>query len=271
MRFEAPKFDEARNPNVPQPAAKRVELRVLLGYFLAFLLAVWLLVEAVVWALPHLISLPRERAWFAFVGREFSAKGMRLDADMQDMADALAAEMGMGAGFVNVYISEEDEPNAFATFGGNVVLHRGLLNRLPNEESVAAVLAHEIGHIRERDPLRGMSRGLLYGIVAAAFGSETQMQTLVQLDGLRYSREMEYRADSLALNAVARRYGSTDGVFVLFATLTELESEQGSGLRLSWLSTHPDTEARIRALQKQAAEKGYQQTPAALPNRWRKP
>lgn len=45
----------------------------------------------------------------------------------------------------------ETVPNAYATFGGNVVLNRSLLNELPSEEAVAAVLAHEMGHIKHRN------------------------------------------------------------------------------------------------------------------------
>lgn len=113
----------------------------------------------------------------------------------------------------------ETIPHAYATFGGNVVLNRSLLNERPSEEAVAAVLVHEMGHIKHRDPLHSMLRGVLYSAVAALFGSETQMQALAGIGSLKYSRDMERAADAAAINAIAQEYGSVGGATQLFDTL----------------------------------------------------
>lgn len=138
----------------------------------------------------------------------------------------------------------ETIPNAYATFGGNVVLNRSLLNERLSEEAVAAVLVHEMGHIKHRDPLRSMSRSVLYSAVAALFGSETQMQALAHIGSLKYSRDMERAADAAAINAIAQEYGSVGGATQLFDTLEQVEKTFSSGKHITWLSTYPDTRER---------------------------
>ncbi|MGV8637798.1 M48 family metalloprotease, partial [Pseudomonas aeruginosa] len=48
------------------------------------------------------------------------------------------------------YLVRNDEINAFAFFGGNVVLHSALFRVSDNESQLASVLAHEISHVTQR-------------------------------------------------------------------------------------------------------------------------
>ncbi|RLM13636.1 hypothetical protein BIY27_10240 [Gibbsiella quercinecans] len=54
------------------------------------------------------------------------------------------------------YLVRNDEINAFAFFGGNVVLHSALLRVTDNESQLASVLAHEISHMTQRHLARAM-------------------------------------------------------------------------------------------------------------------
>ncbi|HCT7987303.1 TPA: M48 family metalloprotease [Serratia liquefaciens] len=54
------------------------------------------------------------------------------------------------------YLVRNDEINAFAFFGGNVVLHSALFRETDNESQLASVLAHEISHVTQRHLARAM-------------------------------------------------------------------------------------------------------------------
>ncbi|MGM3186060.1 MULTISPECIES: M48 family metalloprotease [Musicola] len=54
------------------------------------------------------------------------------------------------------FLVNNDEINAFAFFGGNVVLHSGLFRYVENESELASVLAHEISHVTQRHLARAM-------------------------------------------------------------------------------------------------------------------
>lgn len=269
MQYEAPKFNEKDNPNIPHDTNNWHELRAMLVYLAITVVAVWALIEAIVHTLPYTISLPREKQWFSFVGKEITADHQARPApQITALAARLGKHMGLPDNIVTVYISEENVPNVYATFGGNVVLYRALLNERPSEEAVAAVLVHEMGHIKHRDPLRSMSRGLLYSAVAALFGSETQMQALASIGSLKYSRDIERAADNAAINAIAQEYGSVGGAVQLFTTLEQVEKTFSSGKHTTWLSTHLDTRKQQDNVARVASQSGYATTPAKLPNRW---
>ena len=271
MQYEAPKFNEKDNPNIPHDTNNWHEIRAMLLYLTITVIAVWALIEAIVHTLPYTISLPREKQWFSFVGKEITADHQaHPDPQITALAALLCNHKGLSDNIVTVYISEENVHNAYATFGGNVVLYRALLNELPSEEAVAAVLAHEMGHIKHRDPLRGMSRGVLYSAVAALFGSETQMQALAGIGSLKYSRDMERAADNAAIEAIAKEYGSVGGATQLFEALGKVEQKYHAGNSITWLSTHPDTRERQANVNRIASQSGYATTPAKLPNVWQK-
>ena len=269
MQYEAPKFNEKDNPNIPHDTNNWHEIRAMLLYLTITVIAVWALIEAIVHTLPYTISLPREKQWFSFVGKEITADHQaHPDPQITALAARLGKHMNLPDNLVTVYISEQEIPNAYATFGGNVVLYRGLLKELPSEESVAAVLAHEMAHIKHRDPLRGMSRGLLYSVIAAMLGSETQIDALVSIGSLKYSRDMERAADNAAIEAIAKEYGNVGGASQLFATLEKIEQKDHKNHNIAWLSTHPDTRERQHNVQQIASQLGYQNSPAKLPNIW---
>lgn len=66
----------------------------------------------------------------------------------------------------NFQVVEDDNINAFATMGGYVYIHTGLLKAADNEAQVASVIAHEIGHITGKHSIKqtredAIAQGLL--------------------------------------------------------------------------------------------------------------
>jgi len=149
-------------------------------------------------------------------------------------------------------------PNAAATLGGHIFVLDGLLHALDSENSLAMVLAHELAHCINRDPLRSVGRGLLLDIALSSAGSGGLAGS--QLLMRRYSREQEAAADQDALLALNAHYGHVGGAAGLFEALrpgdAESLPESGSPVR-DILSTHPAIDRRIEAIRASAAENGW--------------
>merc|ERR1719359_946281 len=84
------------------------------------------------------------------------------DPALRDMVSAVHARSGLDGAAPKVYIIPSDEPNAFAagTKASVVVVTTGLLDLLTPQE-LRAVLAHEIGHVRNRDMARSLGAGCM--------------------------------------------------------------------------------------------------------------
>ena len=149
---------------------------------------------------------------------------------------------------------DEDVINAFATLGGNVLLFRGLLDKLPHENALAMLLAHEIAHIQHRDPIVGLGKGVLIQFgMSMVFGQTPAVDNVLGQAGLlhsfQYTREMERAADKAALETVAKMYGHINGAGDLFEILAAESAESGSAELPEFLRTHPTDEHRIQQIE----------------------
>jgi heat shock protein HtpX len=205
---------------------------------------------------------------------------------LSGIVSGLAARAGLP--MPRVYIIDSPHPNAFATGRdpghAAVAATTGLLALLDREE-VAAVLAHELGHIRNRDTLlitmtatiagaismlanfgyffrggdnRGNPLAMLAAVLIAPFAA-----MLVQL---AISRTREYGADRAGAEisgnprALASALRKLDAVAVRVPSPVALRNPAAASLyivpaggRDSLLSTHPDTANRIAALEAMAS------------------
>ena len=144
--------------------------------------------------------------------------------------------------------------NAFALPGGIVVL-TDKLARMGEAKWVAAVMAHEIGHIEQGHGLRSVLQGSVVAALAAAVtGDAASLGAVVTglpvvLLQARYSRRFETEAD-----AYAHRLLQDRGISPVYLALV-LDQLRASGRgRKGWLASHPPTEERMRAALRAAAE-----------------
>jgi len=150
--------------------------------------------------------------------------------------------------------------NAFAAPGGIIFVSRGLLETIGSEAELAAVLAHEVGHVAAKHALRSIRRAqFLQGVgtlTAATMKGDKgkqyesmigDMQQVLFDKGL--DKQMEYEAD-LAAMETAYRTGYDPAAMV--TVLEKLQAkEAGSEKAGSWYSTHPPLDERISRLKKQ--------------------
>ena len=156
--------------------------------------------------------------------------------------------------------------NAFALPGGYIYISRGLLALANNEAELAAVLAHETGHITGRHSAERYSRGVVTslgaGILSAVLDSQGASQALgvgANLYLSSYSRGQENEADSLGLRYMTR--GGYDPA-AMSSFLNSLKSQSDldaqlagrSGTGHNYFSTHPATGDRVNDTRAQATQ-----------------
>ncbi|RXG89519.1 M48 family metallopeptidase [Bradyrhizobium zhanjiangense] len=138
-------------------------------------------------------------------------------------------------------------PNAFALPGGKVFVLKGLLDKAENPDELAGILAHELGHLKHHDNMRGLIYnggtsfliGLLFGDVTGSSAVIFASRSVVEAS---YSREAETGADTFAIEIMHALGRSPKPAAELMFRITGKEG--GSGLT-NILASHPLTEDRL--------------------------
>jgi predicted Zn-dependent protease len=150
------------------------------------------------------------------------------------------------------YVVDDKSINAFATLGGRVYVHTGLLAATDSESQLASVLGHEIGHIVGRHGLENVKksqRAGLYAGLAAIAGAVLGGQAGADLGGavgnligggflMKHSRDAEREADYLGLYNLKDAGYNTGGMIEMFEILQEVSSSS-PGAFGSILASHP--------------------------------
>lgn len=157
------------------------------------------------------------------------------------------------------YVVNDKTINAFATLGGRVYVHTGLISATTSEAQLASVVGHEIGHIVGRHGLENVKRansmktqGAVIGatILGAILGGQQGAEAGMALGSLvaggflmKHSREAEREADFLGLYNLKNANYNTGGMIEMFQMLQKA-SQGGGGSLGSVLASHPDPRER---------------------------
>ena len=182
----------------------------------------------------------------------------KIQTYLQALADQLADSQNLPKNMhVTIHYVDDDLVNAFATLGGHILIYRGLLAKLPHENALSMVMAHEIAHIKHRDPLISVGRGVTLMLVLSAitgFGDSGFIGDLLGQAGLittfSFGREQETSADLEAMDTLQQYYQHLDGAAALFEMLIK---EEGGFSAPAFLRTHPLTRDRIERIGQRAA------------------
>jgi len=157
------------------------------------------------------------------------------------------------------YLVNNDEINAFAFFGGNVVLHSALFRYADNESQLASVMAHEISHVTQRHLARAMEdqkrsapltwAGALGSILLAMASPQAGMAALTgTLAGTRqgmisFTQQNEQEADRIGIQVLQRAGFDPQAMPSFLEKL--LDQARYSTRPPEILLTHPLPESRL--------------------------
>ncbi|AWH51688.1 peptidase [Stenotrophomonas sp. ESTM1D_MKCIP4_1] len=170
----------------------------------------------------------------------------------------------------------DKEPNAFALPGGKVGVNTGIFTVAKNQDQLAAVIGHEIGHVIARHheeritKQMGAQTGLaIASVIAGVYGGDAGASMVNQYGGagaqaiilLPGSRTQETEADQIGQRLMADAGFNPEQAVGLWQNMMAASGSRSP----QWLSTHPDPANRIRELQRDAPSlvPVYQQAQAA--------
>lgn len=238
-----------------------MKFRLLLVYLMSSLLAAC-------------ATSPTGRSQLAFMpDSELDAMGLQAFSDMKNekpitqdvrenefvgcVTNAITRETG---GNWEVVVFEDKSLNAFALPGKKIGVHTGLVDLVDNQDQLAAVIGHEIGHVLAKHSNERMSQklGAQIGmsVIAAVAAPQTPMgQTALGLLGvgaqygvlMPFSRLHESEADAIGIELMAKAGFNPAESIKLWQKMAQ--ASDGSH-PAEFMSTHPSHETRIDDLKK---------------------
>lgn len=258
MQYSNPKIPEGINTSQEHPLK---EFFILTTGAIAAIVVIALLLGYFGGALARLVPFEMEREWTQSVVENSSSKS-ELEQYLNSVSERVAKSMQLEDEFaINLRYSSGDMVNGFATLGGNIILFRGLLEILPSEDALSMLIAHEMAHIKHRDPIVSFGRSvsiqaglaILLGKSDASILGSAGIFTI-----LHFSREMETEADIEAFAVIADMYGHVGGASDLFGLIADVMQKEGMGQQPAIFSSHPLDDMRIATMEKLANKNGWE-------------
>lgn len=198
---------------------------------------------------------PSKEIGKAFVTEALQHYQLVKDPDITDAVNRVGRQIIKGIGSnpdsYHFLVVHEDQPNAFAIPGGYIFVFDSLMLQLKDENELAGVLSHEIGHVERNHFFKDDKKttaldiatiaAILLGggnIAAAAIASAANINLKLQ-----FSRENEAEADTYALRYLKQAGYSPKSLLDFFDSLLRYERFNPQ-LVPAYLSTHPDLEGR---------------------------
>ncbi len=181
----------------------------------------------------------------------------RLQSYVQNVGQKVVAKSDRPGLPYEFNVVNDSNVNAYALPGGKISITRGLISHMENEAQLAAVLAHEVGHVAARHAAQGYTRNVLAGLVTGIAASALKTseysgadllirsgQLISQMVLMKYSRDQERQADRLSIEYMARAGYNPEGMIQVAKLLKDLNERRPSMLEVMF-STHPPGEERF--------------------------
>lgn len=207
--------------------------------------------------------------WFELsLGRE-EITDTQVLTPIDSILTRLCLANGIDRASIKLRILKEHETNALALPDRQLVLYTQLIEETQTPEELAGVMAHELAHIEHEHVKRGLARNLGTLILVNTIGGEVAREMLQHLLTTSFSRDLEREADHLAIDLLSSAEVDIEGFANFFERLAKREGVVAE--YLSWASTHPGAQERIRYTkerQRELRSQGYQPKPILSPQQW---
>ena len=208
-------------------------------------------------------------SWTRLKQQEKVSRNPRLNNQLRRVGQRIAAVSGLSGQNWEFVVFESEQVNAFVMPGGKVGFYSGIMELMSNDDQVAVVMGHEVGHVKAKHAAERFSQTTLanIGLQATAIALEANdvraAQEIAAVLGvgiqfgvlLPYSRKHELEADYLGVKYMHEaRY---NGVEAINFWNKMIKQSSGRGRPPELLSTHPSPETRVPQMRQQLLNMGY--------------
>ncbi len=178
-----------------------------------------------------------------------------LDSAIEIITSRLESNISDSKYHYKFIIIDNNKINAYALPGGYIMIHSALIEFTETPEELAAVIAHEMGHVEERHVISRILREL--GLAVLTSGDQYVLKEIGRFaTSSAFNRRQEKAADDFAMGLLAKSRINPRIIATLFRRLNEEGNSYDKHLEL--LMTHPHNNKRIRSALEYDLEDNFQ-------------
>ena len=167
------------------------------------------------------------------------------DDDFNAFADMIISRLSLDEG-VSIHLIDSKSPNAFVIPGKHILIHSGIIRYCDTPEQLAAIIAHEWIHVRERHVMTRLGKEIGIAVLAGMLGQDhisggAIAERILGMSGKAFDRSQEQEADDGAAELLFQAGIPPEAL----AQVLEKFDDQ---FEIAWLGTHPSTEDRVRRI-----------------------
>ncbi len=156
-------------------------------------------------------------------------------------------------------LRDDQTINAFALPGGQVFITYALLSKLENEDQVAGVLGHEIGHVLGKHSAERVANSEMWQTISMGAevggGMGQAAGSIGQNILLGNGRDDELESDDLGVRFMIR---AGYNPYEMIKVMQVLKAAAGPNRQPEFSSTHPDPDNRMEKIKESIDKYGYQ-------------
>ena len=182
-----------------------------------------------------------ELMWQSILNEHELSYDNTLNSTVDSLVRVICRANDLPAEDYKIHVVRNVEANAFAMPGRYILIYTGLIAQSESAAELAGVIAHELAHINlnhiEQKLMREIGLGMLIGMTTG--NSEPGMiQNAIQLlASTAFDRDSEKQADITAVSYMQQAQQNPEH----FARILLRISKENPGIKLSWISTHPES------------------------------
>ena len=204
-----------------------------------------------------------DQAWAETLRTQTVSNNAAMNERVRRVGGRIVEAAGMGDRAWEYRVFQDDSPNAFVLPNGKIGVTTSLLNLVRNDDQLASVIGHEVGHVRAQHAAERYSQTALtsvglqiaqgvagdYGQAVGALGGVgAQLGVL-----LPFSRRHELEADRLGVDYMHEAGYDPDEAVALWRIM----ADQRQGSTPEFASTHPSDASRIAELEAYIESRGW--------------
>lgn len=205
------------------------------------------------------------QAWQQSLKTQRVSRDPRANARVRAVGSRIVQAAGLDNRPWEYVVFDDPQVNAFVLPGGRMGVNTGLLNLVQNDDQLAAVIGHEVGHTiahhaAERYSQTAAAQLALIG-AQGALGSGSAGQAVAAYGGagaqlgflLPFSRRHELEADRLGVDLMQRAGYDPRQAVALWRRMAA-QAQRGQP---EFASTHPSDATRVKALEDYLHARGW--------------